>query len=259
MNRRSFVVASGWSALFASAISGVAQKATPEAEDEIPIITDFVHLGGVERAVYRSATITSAGLDTVMSDDLYLLNAWGFRFERASQASRAPQAMVTAYRRWATIGNEQRFVGLSEAIARTLGDESWGYVAQISGSGGEGGFYPWALFATRKESTTQVLVGASVSGSPLRRLADISENTIDRWPNSDRVTRENDYRIGALWDTLPRLDDLEEGVVIDYSTVCPIPRQTARTTGVIVRPVSGGVSGPLPVICPCIGSSPMHR
>ncbi len=60
-------------------------------------------------------------------------------------------------------------------------------------------------------------MGSSASGTPLKRLADISEKTIDRWPNNDRLSTYEGYRAGGLWDTMPRLDDLEEGMVITDS------------------------------------------
>lgn len=214
MNRR---VLLGGALAFAAArsVPVVAQTSTPAAEPKY--ISDFADLRGVEGAVYRYARASSVGIDTAFRGDLSWIDSLGFELDTESHANFAPIEIANAYLRWMTVAQGRRFTDFSEAAARSLGDESWGYVAQITGVDDADHMFPWALFAVRKGTTVQLLSGASGVGNPVKRLADISEKTLDRWPNDDRVRILDGIRVGGLWDTLPRLEDLEEGMVIEES------------------------------------------
>lgn len=116
-----------------------------------------------------------------------------------------------------TVEGGLQFRELRAAAARQLGDESWGWVAEVTDPEESDETYQWALFAVKQALTVQILIGSTYSGTPLRRLADISEKTLDRWPNTDRRRTYDGEPVGGIWDALPRLDDLEEGMVIEHS------------------------------------------
>jgi len=214
MNRRSFVS----SVLALAAVRNVPVVAqTSTSTPEPKYLSDFVSLRGVKHAVYRYAEASSIGLDVTLRGDLLWLTTLGFEFDTETHANAAHSELASAYQQWASVSQGWKVAGFSEAAARSLGDQSWGYVAQITGAGDRDRTLPWALFAVRKKATVQITDGMAGSGNPIRRLADISEKTLDRWPNDDRVRTLGGIRVGGLWDTLPRLEDLEEGMVIEES------------------------------------------
>lgn len=218
MNRRQFIGGSVLAATATPRMVAIAQTATPEVDADPRYISDFANIQGVEAAVTRYAVSPTLGLAAAFAGDLYHVDSYGFKFRTESQAGLAPREIVDAYRDWYTIEHNQRFQGLSEASARQLGDASWGWIAEIPGANDDKKLYPWALFAVRKNATVQMMIGVAISGTPLRRLADISEETLERWPNDDRRYTYGGEPAGGIWDTLPRLDDYEEGMVIEYSS-----------------------------------------
>lgn len=217
MNRRQLLGGSILAAAFTPRLLANAQSSTPIPDKEAQYVPDFAKLRGVEQAVTRYAYVPDIGFATALGGGLYFVDAWGLRFRTKSQADRAPREMVDAYEQWISTEWEVRFRNLDEASARELGDDSRGWVAELRDPE-EDETYQWALLSVRKDVTVQLLVGASYAGTPLRRLADVSEQTLDRWPNTDRRRTYDGEPAGGIWDTLPRLDDLEEGMVIDYSS-----------------------------------------
>lgn len=217
MNRRELLGGSALALVSMRAFSAAAQDATPEQEPEEPFLWDFADIRGVDQAVARFVEIPSVGLESVFSGDLLYAQCWAFQLRTDAQAKFAPREMVDAYEQWIKSGLGRRFRELERTSARGLGDESWGWSAETTAPDDNERYYPWALLAVKKETVVQILVGSSFSGSPIRQLADISENTIDRWPNEDRRYTYDDEAAGGLWDALPRLSDLEEGMVIDDS------------------------------------------
>lgn len=214
MNRRSFV--GGVVAIAAvPSVSVVAQTSTPTPEPRY--IYDIANLRGVMKAVTRYAEASSLGFESALSGDLAFVDSWGFRFRSQSHANLAPRELLDAYEKWITLDLGRRLREVNKASVRELGDASWGWTAEISSVEDRTELYPWALLAVRKKTTVQVMVGAAIVGQPLRRLADISEKTLDRWPNTKPRSTYDGEPTGGIWDTLPRLEDLEEGMVIDYS------------------------------------------
>ncbi len=217
MNRRSIVQASlvASSSLLLPSVTG-AQQATPEVEAEPQHISDFVNLRGVERVVVRNAVASSSSFESMFSGDLYFVACWGFEFSREANAKVVHAQIAHGYSDWMTEVLGNRVIDLSESSARQMGDESWGWVATIIAEDEESDReYAWALFAMRIETTVQILAGVAASGSPIRRLADIAEKTEGRWPNDERRRTVNSEPAGGIWDTLPVLDDFEEGTVIE--------------------------------------------
>lgn len=203
--------------LTSGSVSTLAQEATPEREKEPRYISDFAHLRGVVSAVGRYAYSPSPGLASFLTGDLHYVTTLGFELSTEAQAKAVPLAMVDAYQDWVTLEQGRAFRDLNQASARSLGDESWGWVARFSTKDDRDDVFDWALFAVRKGTVVQVLIGASKGGTPIRALADISEEAIERWPNDrQRYTYEGEPA-GGLWDTLPRLGDLQEGMVIEDS------------------------------------------
>lgn len=196
-----------------SALAGYRQ-ATPKVDR---FIRDFAELTDVERVVTRYAYFASPGFDVLLTGALLYVDAWGITFTDVTSAQEAPSEMARAYEQWMTLELHVDFSDPQPARARQLGDESWGWVAVAADATDGDTDYPWSLFAVRRDSTLQILVGLTASGSPLSQLADISEGFIDRWPNEDTEDSNIDVPVGGIWDTLPQLQDLQEGMVIDYS------------------------------------------
>ncbi len=221
MNRRTFAGSTAASLLSVSlqpqlAPYAAASQATPETDDDTTrYVNDFAQLAHVEEGVTRYARVISGGLEMMMSGALYGVDAWGFVFSEVSSAQDAPLEIANAYEQWMTLENDVDFGDLQQASARKLGDESWGWVTEVTDADDDE--YQWALFAVRKATTLQMLIGVASSGSPLKRLADISEGFIERWPNAEARKDDADPPEGGIWDTLPQLGDLEEGMVIDSS------------------------------------------
>jgi hypothetical protein len=157
-------------------------------------------------------------LRTAIEGDLYYVDAWGFRFSTEGQADRTPIEMLDGYQDWYTLERELRMREVRKASVRELGDRSFAWTATLLDPADEDEeAFQWGMVAVQKEQTVQVLVGLTYSGTPIRPLAEIADATMDRWPNERRRYTYDGEPAGGIWDTLPRLEDLEEGMVIEYS------------------------------------------
>ncbi len=212
MDRRGFV-----GGVVALGALGAAERSLAQATPVTDLyIQDFARFVALERIYTRYAEIVSPGLDLLVSGELLNIDAWGVRFASVEAAQAGPEEMVRAYEQWMTEARSARVGDVRQVSSRQLGDESWGWGASITNAGAAIEL-SWALFAVRKDATVQILIGAAASGSTVSRLAAVSEGYIERWPNADRSTGSVNDRRGNLWDTLPQLRDLPEGMSIEYS------------------------------------------
>ncbi len=189
------------------------QEATPSTEPRY--VSDFLNLEGVEEAAGLVATLPNPSFDVLEAGALYYVWAWGLLFNNQANATVAGEAFAHAYRDTMREVRKLWVTPLEEASVRPLGDESRAWVAKFVNPVDPQRSFPWALVAVRTDTSVQILEGASATGNVVTRLADIAEPTLDRWPNNDRRDFNDDQTIGGVWNILPDLRELEEGMVID--------------------------------------------
>jgi len=216
VNRRSFMVGAGISALAVPRIAFAAQDSTPGATPaatpatEGPYIADF--LGSVIRpdlVVYREYEVPSLSLADSLGGDLYSISSYGMRFmSRQPIVDFAPEH-ARAFIRWLTEVQKYKASPLVRTGVRVLGDESWAWSCELDK--GEN-TWSWGYLAVRRFAELQVLVGLSHVGSPITILADVSEKTLDRWPDIKPASIIDEIHIGNIWSILPTLDDVPEGM-----------------------------------------------
>lgn len=214
MNRRRFMASCVGSTALLLRQSVLSQRDEENPRD----VPDFVDLRGIQEAVTRYAYLPDVSLRTAVEGDLYYVDAWGLRFGTQGQADRTPIEMLDGYRDWYTLERGFRIREVRKASVRELGDHSFAWTTTLLDPADEDEeAFQWGMVAVQKELTVQILIGLTYSGTPIRPLADIADATIDRWPNERRRYTYDGEPAGGIWDTLPRLEDLEEGMVIEYS------------------------------------------
>jgi hypothetical protein len=206
MNRRTLI---RWAILVpvTSLVSPVAaQRATPEPGAGQKTVPMYSNLHGIERVVYSYATQPSFDQGSWFDGSLAAVDAWAFEFEQERHAEIAGSELVRAYQVWADENRGYQLTDVNHASVRDLGDESWGWSANIVPDDEDETEGVWGLVAVRKGVFLQALAGWAVSGNVIASLGDIAEEGIDRWPSG-----------GSSALHLPELNDYPEGMVIEMS------------------------------------------
>lgn len=199
--------------------SAVASEDSEDSAFENPNLqfSDLVAIPST-RGVYRSFETPT---DTTMPENLLWLYCYGIELHSTTDA--VDSGSLMAHGLWdyhEAIGHkgwDQR--ALMPTGVRKIGDASsaWSFVEKPAKVGPNWN-YTHGILAVVQDRWLQVMWGATKNGNPVKALADFSEKTILRWPNETAETKRDDVNVGGLWEVLPMLVDMPDGISIGLDT-----------------------------------------
>lgn len=215
LSRRSLLISSLFAALPITAHARQTEHSTPDASSEL-LIKDLVTLEGTEQVITMHAIIPDYAdpPDTA----IYFLDGWGLTFKTPEQAATCHTLMSAAYEEWFTLKYGLTVSDISEIPAADLPDTAEGWIATLSNADRlEDPPQQVAIVTVIRDTTVQLLLGIAQTGSPITELTGHVETTSSRWPDDREPERQPDgSSIGGLWETLPKLDDFPDHIIVKF-------------------------------------------
>lgn len=133
------------------------------------------------------------------------------RFDDVDAASRATKSFAPEF----IAGIHHDTTGVRRASLEPLGDEAIAYAGMVHGDD-QGEQLVLALIVVRTDVFLRIGVGFSLATDPLLDVLTALRKSIPHEATNHSVTCDQDgFHRGGIWDTLPDLDDLPSGFVLD--------------------------------------------
>lgn len=155
----------------------------------------------------------SLSLGQRMDGALNFATALAAKFDSENDALPYGRSMAQAVKNHWVYGSDLVASDLYWTNVRTLGDISIAWSVDFESESSE-----WILgfVLTRQGREFQLLYGTVDIGSPVTKLADTAEHSVERWPDTPPITIGDDgIKTGGLWSALPMLTDIPEGMYFD--------------------------------------------